>query len=55
VDPSFLTNKQKLAFWLNIYNFCVMRVRQLLSFFYKDDNYWAKLISIYYQHNNICN
>ncbi|KAM0830698.1 hypothetical protein ACQ4PT_066029 [Festuca glaucescens] len=24
VDPSFLTNKQKLAFWLNIYNFCVM-------------------------------
>ena len=27
VDPSFLTNKQKLAFWLNIYNFCVMHVR----------------------------
>ncbi|VAH56809.1 unnamed protein product [Triticum turgidum subsp. durum] len=24
VDPSSLTNKQKLAFWLNIYNFCVM-------------------------------
>nr|BAK07451.1 predicted protein [Hordeum vulgare subsp. vulgare] len=24
VDPSLLTNKQKLAFWLNIYNFCVM-------------------------------
>ncbi|KAL6848188.1 hypothetical protein ACP4OV_022316 [Aristida adscensionis] len=24
VDPSFLTNKQKLAFWINIYNFCVM-------------------------------
>lgn len=24
LDPSFLTNKQKLAFWLNIYNFCVM-------------------------------
>ncbi|KAJ1282606.1 hypothetical protein BS78_03G065400 [Paspalum vaginatum] len=24
VDPSLLTNKQKLAFWINIYNFCVM-------------------------------
>uniref|UniRef100_A0A0E0BX33 DUF547 domain-containing protein n=1 Tax=Oryza meridionalis TaxID=40149 RepID=A0A0E0BX33_9ORYZ len=24
VDPSFLTNKQKLAFWINIYNFCIM-------------------------------
>jgi len=23
-DPSLLTNKQKLAFWINIYNFCVM-------------------------------
>jgi len=26
VDPSLLTNKQKLAFWINIYNFCVMHV-----------------------------
>ncbi|RLN22592.1 uncharacterized protein C2845_PM07G01540 [Panicum miliaceum] len=25
-DPSLLTNKQKLAFWINIYNFCVMHV-----------------------------
>lgn len=24
VDPSLLTNKQKLAFWINVYNFCVM-------------------------------
>ncbi|KAL5227011.1 hypothetical protein ABZP36_015276 [Zizania latifolia] len=24
VDPSFLTNRQKLAFWINIYNFCIM-------------------------------
>ncbi|XP_062188733.1 uncharacterized protein LOC133891930 isoform X2 [Phragmites australis] len=24
VCPIFLTNKQKLAFWINIYNFCVM-------------------------------
>ncbi|OEL13727.1 hypothetical protein BAE44_0025254 [Dichanthelium oligosanthes] len=23
-DPRLLTNKQKLAFWINIYNFCVM-------------------------------
>lgn len=28
VDPSLLTNKQKLAFWINIYNFCVMHVPQ---------------------------
>jgi hypothetical protein len=26
VDPSLLTNKQKLAFWINVYNFCVMHV-----------------------------
>jgi hypothetical protein len=26
VDPTFLTNKQKLAFWINVYNFCVMHV-----------------------------
>ncbi|KAL5671200.1 hypothetical protein ACJX0J_015506, partial [Zea mays] len=24
VDPSLMTNKQKLAFWINVYNFCVM-------------------------------
>ena len=26
VDPSLMTNKQKLAFWINVYNFCVMHV-----------------------------
>jgi hypothetical protein len=32
VDPSFLTNKQKLAFWINVYNFCVMHVRTVYAF-----------------------
>ncbi|BAT81219.1 hypothetical protein VIGAN_03089500 [Vigna angularis var. angularis] len=26
VDLSFLTYKQKLAFWINIYNACIMNV-----------------------------
>jgi hypothetical protein len=48
VDPSFLTNKQKLAFWLNIYNFCVMHVRQLIkiSQFQKQNVKLSQLILI---------
>lgn len=33
VDLRFLSHQQKLAFWINMYNACIMHVNNLFSFF----------------------